>query len=111
MGFCNVVMVVGANILLLLLGVEPGQLQAEDQPHRSHRLPEHGHRFPRRLPVCFRWKGTIKTQLLLLLLLGWLLPGHRLVSSVQVRVVMENILMLSVFNDDKEAVSELYLHP
>jgi hypothetical protein len=34
-----------------------------------------------------------------------------LVSRVQVRVVMENISMLSVFNDDKEAVSELYLHP
>ena len=34
-----------------------------------------------------------------------------IVSRVQVRVVMENISMLSVFNDDKEAVSELYLHP
>lgn len=28
-------------VFLLLVGVEPGQLQAEDKPHRPHWLPEH----------------------------------------------------------------------
>lgn len=41
------------------LGVEPGQLQAEDQPHRPHRLPEHSDRLSRWLPVCIWWKGNL----------------------------------------------------
>ena len=43
--------------LSFLLGVEPGQLQAEDQPHRPHWLPEHSDRVSWWLPVCIWWKG------------------------------------------------------
>lgn len=45
------------EVFLPSAGVEPGQLQAEDQPHWSQRLPEHGDRLPRWLPVCIWWKG------------------------------------------------------
>ena len=38
-------------------GVEPDQLQAEDQPHRPHRLSEHRDHVPRRLPLRLRWQG------------------------------------------------------
>uniref|UniRef100_A0A8C8BJL8 Small ribosomal subunit protein RACK1 n=1 Tax=Otus sunia TaxID=257818 RepID=A0A8C8BJL8_9STRI len=40
------------------LGLEFGQLQTEDQPHRAHGLLEHGHRLPRRLPLRLGWQGT-----------------------------------------------------
>ena len=41
----------------LHLGLEPDQLQAEDQPHRSHRLPQHRHHVSRRFPLRLRWQG------------------------------------------------------
>ncbi len=37
--------------------MEPDQLQAEDQPHWSHRLSEHRHHVTRRLPLRFRRQG------------------------------------------------------
>lgn len=39
------------------LGVEPDQLQAENQPHWSQRLPEHSDCVSWWLPVCIWWKG------------------------------------------------------
>merc|ERR1712008_58429 len=38
-------------------GVEPDQLQAEDQPHRAHWLPEHSHHVPRWFSLRFRRQG------------------------------------------------------
>ena len=54
--------------------------------------------------TCERDPKILESQMLAYL-------SSSIVSRVQVRVVMENISMLSVFNDDKEAVSELNLHP
>ena len=38
-------------------GVELDQLQAQEQPGGSHRLHQHSHCLPRRLPLCLRWQG------------------------------------------------------
>lgn len=43
----------------LLPGVEPGQLQAEDQPHRPHWLPEHGDCVSWWFSVRIGWKGNL----------------------------------------------------
>lgn len=40
------------------LGMEPGKLQAEDQSHRPHRVPEHCDRLSRWIPLCFWRQGT-----------------------------------------------------
>ncbi len=45
------------NLLFEHEGVEPDQLQAEDQPHWSHRLSEHRDHVTRRLPLRFRRQG------------------------------------------------------
>merc|ERR1711971_739950 len=38
-------------------GLELGQLQAQDQPHRTHRILEHRNHVSRRFFVCLRWQG------------------------------------------------------
>ena len=42
---------------LLCAGVEPHQLQAEDEPLWSHWIRQHRNCLPRRLSVCFWWKS------------------------------------------------------
>lgn len=49
------------EVWLSSVGVEPGQLQAEDQPHWSRWLPEHSDCLSWWLPVCIRWKGMKST--------------------------------------------------
>lgn len=49
------------EIWLSSIGVEPGQLQAEDQPHWSRWLPEHSDCLSRWLPLCIWWKGMKST--------------------------------------------------
>lgn len=56
------------EVWLSSVGVEPGQLQAEDQPHWSRWLPEHSDRLPWWLPVCIWWKGIISIHFLYLLI-------------------------------------------
>ena len=41
----------------ILTGLEPDQLQAEDQPYWSHRILEHRHHVSRRFPLRFRRQG------------------------------------------------------
>jgi len=38
-------------------GLELGQLQAQDQPHWTHRILEHRNHVSRRFFVCLRWQG------------------------------------------------------
>lgn len=87
------------EVWLSSVGVEPGQLQAEDQPHWSRWLPEHSDCLSWWLPVCIRWKGMKSI----------VLSEQQEFFGLQVSSVM-NLKHLYQIDEKSEAVSERYLH-
>lgn len=80
-----------------VVGMESGKLQAEDQPHWPHRIPEHSDRVSWWISVRFWWKGRV------IILFSWVdMTGSSLkrwwnFNAICIRVMIKRLFLIALF--------------